>query len=106
MRRPRRGGPSAAAAVCRPCPLPNAAPPPLPGLLRSALNAVAGAYAESLPLIVITGGPNSNDFASNRLVCGRAEGERQALHHRRRQPPPSARLRLSPLRFSLTALLV
>jgi TPP-dependent 2-oxoacid decarboxylase len=28
----------------------------------------AGAYAENLPVICITGGPNSNDFASNRLI--------------------------------------
>lgn len=39
-------------------------------LLCSALNAVAGAYAENLPLIIITGGPNTNDFGSNRLVGG------------------------------------
>ena len=28
----------------------------------------AGAFAESLPVICITGGPNTNDFASNRLI--------------------------------------
>lgn len=32
------------------------------------LGLLAGAYAEDLPLICITGGPNSNDFASNRLL--------------------------------------
>jgi len=34
----------------------------------SAINAVAGAYAENLPLICIVGGPNSNDFASGRII--------------------------------------
>ncbi|KXZ56359.1 hypothetical protein GPECTOR_1g318 [Gonium pectorale] len=34
----------------------------------SALNAVAGAYAEDLPLIVISGGPKSADHASNRVL--------------------------------------
>ncbi|KAG2442996.1 hypothetical protein HYH02_009412 [Chlamydomonas schloesseri] len=34
----------------------------------SALNAVAGAYSEDLPLIVISGGPNSQDHASNRIL--------------------------------------
>ena len=34
----------------------------------SAINAVAGAYSESLPLIVITGGPNSNDYGTNRIL--------------------------------------
>ncbi|PNH03431.1 Pyruvate decarboxylase isozyme 2 [Tetrabaena socialis] len=34
----------------------------------SALNAVAGAYSEDLPLIVISGGPNSCDQASNRVL--------------------------------------
>jgi pyruvate decarboxylase len=34
----------------------------------SAINAIAGAYAENLPVICICGGPNSNDFASNRLI--------------------------------------
>ncbi len=36
----------------------------------SVLNAVAGAYAEDLPVIVVSGGPNSN-----------AEAENQLLHH-------------------------
>ncbi|MEW5303176.1 MAG: hypothetical protein WDW36_005894 [Sanguina aurantia] len=31
----------------------------------SAFNAVAGAYSEDLPVIVVSGGPNSNDFASS-----------------------------------------
>lgn len=34
----------------------------------SALNAVAGAASERLPLIVVTGGPNSNDWGSNRVL--------------------------------------
>ncbi|KAI7842956.1 hypothetical protein COHA_003462 [Chlorella ohadii] len=34
----------------------------------SAINAIAGAYAENLPVVCICGGPNSNDFASNRLI--------------------------------------
>jgi len=34
----------------------------------SALNAVAGAYSEDLPLIVISGTPNSNDYSSNRIL--------------------------------------
>jgi pyruvate decarboxylase len=34
----------------------------------SAVNAVAGAYAEDLPIIVISGGPNSNDRAENNLI--------------------------------------
>jgi len=34
----------------------------------SVLNAIAGAYSESLPLICIVGGPNSNDYGSNRIL--------------------------------------
>ena len=34
----------------------------------SAVNAVAGAYSDDLPMIVISGGPNSNDFASTRIL--------------------------------------
>ena len=34
----------------------------------SAINAVAGAYAENLPVICITGGPNSNDYARNAII--------------------------------------
>ncbi|WRX24038.1 Thiamine pyrophosphate enzyme [Theobroma cacao] len=34
----------------------------------SVLNAIAGAYSESLPLICIVGGPNSNDFGTNRIL--------------------------------------
>lgn len=34
----------------------------------SALNAVAGAFAEDLPLLVISGGPNSHDLSSNRIL--------------------------------------
>jgi pyruvate decarboxylase len=34
----------------------------------SALNAIAGAYAEDIPIIVISGGPNTNDFSSNRVL--------------------------------------
>ena len=34
----------------------------------SCLNAVAGAYSDDLPLIVISGCPNSNDFGTERVV--------------------------------------
>lgn len=34
----------------------------------SAINAIAGAYAENLPEICITGGPNSNDYASQKII--------------------------------------
>ncbi|OWM67107.1 pyruvate decarboxylase 1-like [Punica granatum] len=34
----------------------------------SLLNAIAGAYSENLPLICIVGGPNSNDFGTNRIL--------------------------------------
>ncbi|GAA0173312.1 decarboxylase [Lithospermum erythrorhizon] len=34
----------------------------------SVLNAVAGAYSENLPVIFIVGGPNSNDFGTNRIL--------------------------------------
>ncbi|EOY07139.1 Thiamine pyrophosphate dependent pyruvate decarboxylase family protein [Theobroma cacao] len=34
----------------------------------SVLNAIAGAYSENLPLICIVGGPNSNDFGTNRIL--------------------------------------
>ncbi|EFJ47109.1 hypothetical protein VOLCADRAFT_105183 [Volvox carteri f. nagariensis] len=34
----------------------------------SAINAVVGAYSEDLPLIVISGGPNSQDHAANRIL--------------------------------------
>ncbi|KAL1194074.1 Pyruvate decarboxylase 4 [Cardamine amara subsp. amara] len=34
----------------------------------SVLNAIAGAYSENLPLICIIGGPNSNDFGTNRIL--------------------------------------
>lgn len=36
--------------------------------LLSVLNAVAGAYSESLPLVGIVGGPNSNDFGTNGIL--------------------------------------
>ena len=39
----------------------------------SILNAIAGAYAEDLPVIIISGGPNSNSEAQNQLLhhtCG------------------------------------
>ncbi|TKY71494.1 Pyruvate decarboxylase 1 [Spatholobus suberectus] len=32
------------------------------------LNAIAGAYSEDLPIICIVGGPNSNDYGSNRIL--------------------------------------
>eukprot|EP00850_Spirogloea_muscicola_P014576 SM000105S13921 [mRNA] locus=s105:329101:332909:- [translate_table: standard] len=34
----------------------------------SVINAIAGAYSESLPVICIVGGPNSNDFGTNRIL--------------------------------------
>ncbi|KAA8517442.1 hypothetical protein F0562_017735 [Nyssa sinensis] len=34
----------------------------------SVLNAIAGAYSENLPLICIVGGPNSNDYGTNRIL--------------------------------------
>ncbi|KAI3441407.1 uncharacterized protein J3R85_002313 [Psidium guajava] len=34
----------------------------------SVVNAIAGAYSESLPLICIVGGPNSNDYGTNRIL--------------------------------------
>lgn len=34
----------------------------------SALNAIAGAYSEDLPVLIVSGGPNTNDFATNRIL--------------------------------------
>ncbi|XP_030524365.1 pyruvate decarboxylase 2-like [Rhodamnia argentea] len=34
----------------------------------SILNAIAGAYSENLPIICIVGGPNTNDYGSNRIL--------------------------------------
>lgn len=34
----------------------------------SLVNAIAGAYAEDLPVIVISGGPNSNDRTQHHLI--------------------------------------
>ncbi|KAK9699169.1 hypothetical protein RND81_08G157000 [Saponaria officinalis] len=34
----------------------------------SVLNAIAGAYSENLPLVCIVGGPNSNDYGTNRVL--------------------------------------
>ncbi|XP_020188188.1 pyruvate decarboxylase 1-like [Aegilops tauschii subsp. strangulata] len=34
----------------------------------SAINAVAGAFSENLPVVCISGGPNSNDYGSNRIL--------------------------------------
>ncbi|GAU35093.1 hypothetical protein TSUD_161970 [Trifolium subterraneum] len=34
----------------------------------SVLNAIAGAYSENLPLICIVGGPNSNDYGTNKIL--------------------------------------
>lgn len=34
----------------------------------SVLNAIAGAYSENLPVICLVGGPNSNDFGTNRIL--------------------------------------
>ncbi|CAL5422794.1 unnamed protein product [Camellia sinensis] len=35
---------------------------------RSVINAIAGAYSENLPVICIVGGPNSNDYGTNRIL--------------------------------------
>nr|PNR57482.1 hypothetical protein PHYPA_004476 [Physcomitrium patens] len=34
----------------------------------SVINAIAGAYSENLPVICIIGGPNSNDYGTNRIL--------------------------------------
>ncbi|KAH7667574.1 pyruvate decarboxylase protein [Dioscorea alata] len=34
----------------------------------SVINAVAGAYSENLPVVFIVGGPNSNDYGTNRVL--------------------------------------
>ncbi|KAJ0978307.1 hypothetical protein J5N97_013781 [Dioscorea zingiberensis] len=34
----------------------------------SVINAVAGAYSENLPVVFIVGGPNSNDYGTNRIL--------------------------------------
>ncbi|KAM7256015.1 hypothetical protein ACFE04_011756 [Oxalis oulophora] len=34
----------------------------------SIINAIAGAYSENLPVICIVGGPNTNDYGSNRIL--------------------------------------
>ncbi|XP_024535521.1 pyruvate decarboxylase 2 [Selaginella moellendorffii] len=34
----------------------------------SVINAIAGAYSENLPVICVVGGPNSNDFGTNRIL--------------------------------------
>ncbi|XP_048337005.2 pyruvate decarboxylase 1 [Ziziphus jujuba] len=34
----------------------------------SIINAIAGAYSEDLPVICIVGGPNSNDYGTNRIL--------------------------------------
>ncbi|KAI4340335.1 hypothetical protein MLD38_025184 [Melastoma candidum] len=34
----------------------------------SVINAIAGAYSENLPVICIVGGPNTNDYGSNRIL--------------------------------------
>ncbi|CAK9172019.1 unnamed protein product [Ilex paraguariensis] len=34
----------------------------------SVLNAIAGAYSENLPVICMVGGPNSNDYGTNRIL--------------------------------------
>ncbi|XP_047180437.1 pyruvate decarboxylase 2-like isoform X2 [Vigna umbellata] len=34
----------------------------------SVINAIAGAYSENLPVICIVGGPNTNDFGTNRIL--------------------------------------
>ncbi|KAK1281333.1 Pyruvate decarboxylase 2 [Acorus gramineus] len=34
----------------------------------SVINAVAGAYSENLPVVFVVGGPNSNDYGTNRIL--------------------------------------
>eukprot|EP00271_Cylindrocystis_brebissonii_P013513 TRINITY_DN3337_c0_g1_i1.p1 TRINITY_DN3337_c0_g1~~TRINITY_DN3337_c0_g1_i1.p1 ORF type:complete len:570 (+),score=102.66 TRINITY_DN3337_c0_g1_i1:282-1991(+) len=34
----------------------------------SVINAIAGAYSENLPVICLVGGPNSNDYGTNRIL--------------------------------------
>ncbi|WMV35999.1 hypothetical protein MTR67_029384 [Solanum verrucosum] len=34
----------------------------------SVINAIAGAYSENLPIICIVGGPNTNDYGTNRIL--------------------------------------
>lgn len=34
----------------------------------SVINAIAGSYSENLPIICLVGGPNSNDFGTNRIL--------------------------------------
>ena len=34
----------------------------------SVLNAISGAYSENLPVLCIVGGPNSNDYGTNRIL--------------------------------------
>eukprot|EP01124_Arcella_intermedia_P007603 TRINITY_DN14693_c0_g2_i1.p2 TRINITY_DN14693_c0_g2~~TRINITY_DN14693_c0_g2_i1.p2 ORF type:complete len:158 (-),score=24.16 TRINITY_DN14693_c0_g2_i1:551-1024(-) len=49
----------------------------------SILNAIAGAYSDDLPIIVISGAPNSNDFGTNRI-----------LHHTLGDPDKSQQLEI------------
>ncbi|XP_057951077.1 pyruvate decarboxylase 1-like [Malania oleifera] len=51
----------------------------------SVLNAIAEAYSKNLPLICIVGGPNSNDYGTNKI-----------LHHTIRLPDFSQELRCFP----------
>ncbi|OMP02436.1 hypothetical protein COLO4_11094 [Corchorus olitorius] len=50
----------------------------------SIINAIAGAYSENLPVMCIVGGPNTNDYGTNRI-----------LHHTIGLPDFSQELRLS-----------
>ena len=34
----------------------------------SVINAIAGAYSENLPVMMIVGGPNLNDYGINRIL--------------------------------------
>ncbi|MDX1432157.1 MAG: thiamine pyrophosphate-binding protein [Gammaproteobacteria bacterium] len=67
----------------------------------SALNAVAGAYAEDLPVIVISGGPNTNsaaeyellhhtlgkvDYQYQRDIFARVTADTAVIHHPREAP--------------------
>jgi pyruvate decarboxylase len=52
----------------------------------SVLNAIAGAYSENLPVVCVVGGPNSNDYGTNRV-----------LHHTIGLPDFSQELRCFPL---------
>lgn len=52
--------------MCQHCDCEHVCMPAVGGF--SVLNAIAGAMSEDLPLIVISGCVNSNDYAQNRVL--------------------------------------